>query len=139
MSVKKQDERGLGVRINRGLCPGLPSQRSAGHVYKLFELRSQEETQSNVGATLMQSRQGCKLTPRTRCVFVSMMDCGSCGCLKRSDDRIVNLSAPSPGDDLRPKSAIRLRGQTVRSDCFWEIGCDFSAVTIRMRLRCILR
>ena len=30
-----------------------------------------------------------------------------------------NLSAPSPGDDLRSKSAIRLRGQIVRSDCFW--------------------
>ena len=32
---------------------------------------------------------------------------------------------------------IRLRSQTVRGDCFWEIGCDFSAVTIRLR-RCIL-
>ena len=51
----------------------------------------------------------------------------------------LGLSAPSPGDDLRSKSAIRLRGQTVRSDSFWEIGCDFSAVTIRLRLRCILR
>ena len=30
------------------------------------------------------------------------------------------LSAPSPGDDLRLKLAIRLRGQTVRSDSFWE-------------------
>ena len=49
------------------------------------------------------------------------------------------LSAPSPGDDLRSKSAIRLRGQTVRSDSFWEIGCDFSAVTMRLRLRCMLR
>ena len=49
------------------------------------------------------------------------------------------LSAPSPGDDLRSKSAIRLRGQIVRSDSFWEIGCDFAAVTIRLRLRCILR
>ena len=49
------------------------------------------------------------------------------------------LSALSPGDDLRSKSAIRLRGQTVRSDSFWGIGCDFSAVTIRLRLRCILR
>ena len=49
------------------------------------------------------------------------------------------LSAPSPGDDLRPKSAIRLRSQIVRSDSFWEIGCDFSVVTIRLRLRCILR
>ena len=27
-----------------------------------------------------------------------------------------HLSAPSPGDDLRLKLAIRLRGQTVRSD-----------------------
>ena len=36
-----------------------------------------------------------------------------------------HLSAPSPGDDLRSKSAIRLRGQTVRSESFWEIGCDF--------------
>ena len=50
-----------------------------------------------------------------------------------------HLSAPSPGDDLRSKSAIRLRGQTVRSDSFWGIGCDFSAVTIRLRLRYILR
>ena len=49
------------------------------------------------------------------------------------------LSAPSPGDDLRSKSAIRLRGQTVRSDSFWEIACDFSAVAIRLRLQCILR
>ena len=49
------------------------------------------------------------------------------------------LSAPSPGDDLRSKSAIRLRGQIVRSDSFWGIGCDFSAVTIRLRLRCVLR
>ena len=49
------------------------------------------------------------------------------------------LSAPSPGDDLRSKSAIRLRGQIVRSDSFWGLGCDFSAVTIRLRLRCILR
>ena len=52
---------------------------------------------------------------------------------------IIDLSAPSPGDDLRSKSAIRLRGQTVRSESCWEIGCDFSAVTIRLRLRCILR
>ena len=51
----------------------------------------------------------------------------------------MKLSAPSPGDDLRSKSAIRLRGQTVRSDSFWGIGCDFSAVTIKLRLRCILR
>ena len=43
-----------------------------------------------------------------------------------------DLSAPSPGDDLRLKLAIRLRGQTVRSDSFWERGCDFSAVTIRV-------
>ena len=49
------------------------------------------------------------------------------------------LSAPSPGDDLWSKSAICLRGQTLRSDSFWEIGCDFSAVSIRLRLRCILR
>ena len=49
------------------------------------------------------------------------------------------LSAPSPGDDLRLKLAIRLRGQTLRSDSFWETGCDFSAVKIRLRLRCILR
>ena len=48
-------------------------------------------------------------------------------------------SAPSPGDDLRLKLAIRLRGQTVHSDSFGELGCDFSAVTIRLRLRCILR
>ena len=53
--------------------------------------------------------------------------------------RTLDLSAPSPGDDLRSKSAIRLRGQIVRSDSFWGIGCDFSAVTIRLRLRCILR
>ena len=52
---------------------------------------------------------------------------------------VQELSAPSPGDDLRLKLAIRLRGQTVRSDSFWEIGCDFSAVSIRLRLRCILR
>ena len=52
---------------------------------------------------------------------------------------VSGLSAPSPCDDLRLKLAIRLRGQTVRSDSFWEIGCDFSAVTIRLRLRCILR
>ena len=51
----------------------------------------------------------------------------------------LKLSAPSPGDDLRSKLAIRLRGQTLRSDSFWEIGCDFSAVKIRLRLRCILR
>ena len=50
-----------------------------------------------------------------------------------------NLSAPSPGDDLRSRSAIRLRGQIVRSDSFWGIGCDFSVVTIRLRLQCILR
>ena len=49
------------------------------------------------------------------------------------------LSALSPGDDLLLKSAIRLRGQTVRSDSFWEIGCDFYTVTIRSQLRCILR
>ena len=49
------------------------------------------------------------------------------------------LSAPSPGDDLGLKLAIRLRGQTVRSDSFWEIGCDFSAVTMQLRLRCVLR
>ena len=41
--------------------------------------------------------------------------------------------ALSPGGGLRLKLAIRLRGQTVRSDSFWEIGCDFSAVTIRLR------
>ena len=29
--------------------------------------------------------------------------------------------------------------QIVRSDSFWGIGCDFSAVTIRLRLRCVLR
>ena len=52
---------------------------------------------------------------------------------------LPHLSAPSPGDDLWSKSAICLRGQTIRSDSFWEIGCDFSAVTIRLRLRCILR
>ena len=52
---------------------------------------------------------------------------------------IAALSAPSPGDDLRSKSAIRLRGQIVRSDSFWEIGCDFFAVTIRLRLRCVWR
>ena len=52
---------------------------------------------------------------------------------------LLGLSAPSPGDDLRLKLAIRLRGQIVRSDSFWEVGCDFSAVTIRLRLRCILR
>ena len=51
----------------------------------------------------------------------------------------MGLSAPSPGDDLRLKLAIRLRSQTVRSDSFWEIGCDFSAITIWLRLRCILR
>ena len=28
---------------------------------------------------------------------------------------------------LRLKLAIRLRGQTVRSDSFWGVGCDFSA------------
>ena len=39
----------------------------------------------------------------------------------------LHLSAPSLGDDLRLKLAIRLRGQTVHSDSFWEIGCDFSA------------
>ena len=32
--------------------------------------------------------------------------------------RGFHLSAPSPGDDLRSKSAIPLRGQTVRSDSF---------------------
>ena len=30
-----------------------------------------------------------------------------------------SLSAPSPGDDLRLKLAIRLRGQIVRSDSLW--------------------
>ena len=39
-----------------------------------------------------------------------------------------HLSAPSPGDDLRSKSAIRFRSQIVRSDSFWGIGRDFSAV-----------
>ena len=28
---------------------------------------------------------------------------------------------------LRLKLAIRLRGQTVCSDSFWGVGCDFSA------------
>ena len=51
----------------------------------------------------------------------------------------LHLSAPSAGDDLRLKLAIRLHGQTARSDSFWEIGCDFSAATIQLRLRCILR
>ena len=37
----------------------------------------------------------------------------------------LKLSAPSPGDDLRSKSANRLRGQTIRSDSFWEIGLRF--------------
>ena len=46
-----------------------------------------------------------------------------------------NLSAPSPGDDLRSESAIRLRRQTVRSDSFWEIGCDFSAVTMHFAMK----
>ena len=34
---------------------------------------------------------------------------------------LTDLSAPSPGDDLRSKSAIRLRGQIVRSDPFWGL------------------
>ena len=54
-------------------------------------------------------------------------------------ESIRDLSAPSAGDDLRSNSAIRLRGQTVRSDSFWGIACDFSAVKIRLRLQCILR
>ena len=54
-------------------------------------------------------------------------------------ERVFKVSAPSPGDDLRLKLAIRLRGRTVGSDSFWEIGCDFSAVTIRLQLQCILR
>ena len=37
------------------------------------------------------------------------------------------LSAPSPGNDLRLKLAIRLRSQTVRGDSFWEIDCDFDS------------
>ena len=52
---------------------------------------------------------------------------------------VKKLSAPSPGDDLRSKSAIRLRGETVRSDSFWEIGCDFSAVTIRWKSKFLYR
>ena len=32
----------------------------------------------------------------------------------------ADLSAPSPGDDLRLVSAIRLHGQSVRSDSFLE-------------------
>ena len=62
----------------------------------------------------------------------------ACDCLDRFDFPELSisgeqLSAPSPGDDLRSKSAIRLGGQTVRSDSFWGIGCDVSAVTIRLR------
>ena len=57
----------------------------------------------------------------------------------RDSGNIFQQFSPSPGDDLRLRLAIRSRGQTVRSDSFWEIGCDFSAVMIRLRLRCILR
>ena len=39
--------------------------------------------------------------------------------------QVFALSAPSPGDDLRSKSAIRLRGQIARSESFWEIGLRF--------------
>ena len=69
-----------------------------------------------------------------------------------------DLSAPSHGDALRSKSAIRLRGQTICSDFLrvslqdhlhWKIangahnlvqilGGDFFAVMIRLRLRCVL-
>ena len=38
-------------------------------------------------------------------------------CIK-SQSPSLDLSAPSPGDNLRLKLAIRLRGQTVRSDSF---------------------
>ena len=45
------------------------------------------------------------------------------------------LSAMICGRSLRFVYAVK----TVRSDSFWGIGCDFSAVLIRLRLRCILR
>ena len=73
---------------------------------------------------------------------VTPRDCHA-NATSRGDSKMTStrteLSAPSPGDDLRPKSAIRLRSQIVRSDSFWEIGCDVSVVTLRLRLRCILR
>ena len=68
--------------------------------------------------------------------------CGPRGCREHSLKKVSvllvlfvvkfkELSAPSPGDDLRSKSAIHLRRRTVHSDSFWGIGCDFSAATIR--------
>ena len=77
-----------------------------------------------------------------------------------SERRGPFLSAPSPGDDLRSKSAIRLRGQNCTQRIFWGFHCkatyieelqvvptrlfrfeeaNFFAVTIRLRLRCVLR
>ena len=44
------------------------------------------------------------------------------------------LSAPFPGDDLRSKSAISLHGQTVRSNSFWEIGCDCGNDTVAVAM-----
>ena len=37
-------------------------------------------------------------------------------------DLSAELSAPSPGDDLRLESAICFRSQTLRSHCFLEVG-----------------
>ena len=50
-----------------------------------------------------------------------------------------NLSAPSPGDDLRQSLRFVYAVKLYAAILFWEIGCDFSAVAIRLRLRCILR
>ena len=41
-----------------------------------------------------------------------------------------NLSAPFPGDDMRLGSVICLHGESPRSGCFLEIGCDVFAETI---------
>ena len=52
----------------------------------------------------------------------------------------LNLSAPSPRRWFAVEACDFVYAvQTVRSDSFWEIGCDFSAVTVRLRLRCILQ
>ena len=52
---------------------------------------------------------------------------------------LLTLSAPSLGDDLRLVSAIGLRSESVRGDLFLDGGCDVVAVTIRLRVRCLLR
>ena len=65
----------------------------------------------------------------------------------------ASLSAPSPGDDLQSKSAIRVRGQNCTPRYYCEatyiewphgklvqiLGGDLFVPTVRLRLRCVLR